>query len=87
MITSIIILILSTLVLAFTTMNLLKKVEKYEDSQEKYQKSYNNLTKLIKVAEVKMTELDTKGTFSGDDEIGWFFNYLKEVQNEIKKTL
>ncbi len=87
MITTIIILLILISVLGFTTWNLLRKLEKYEDVQEKYQKTYINLSKLIKVADIKLNELDTKQTFSSDDEIGWFFNYTKELQNEIKKTL
>jgi hypothetical protein len=87
MITTIIILLILISVLGFTTWNLLRKLEKYEDVQEKYQKTYINLSKLIKVADMKLNELDSKQTFSSDDEIGWFFNYTKELQNEIKKTL
>jgi len=87
MITTIIILLILISVLGFTTWNLLRKLEKYEDVQEKYQKTYINLSKLIKVADIKLNELDSKQTFSSDDEIGWFFNYIKELQNEIKKTL
>jgi hypothetical protein len=87
MITTIIILLILISVLGFTTWNLLRKLEKYEDIQEKYQKTYINLSKLIKVADIKLNELDSKQTFSSDDEIGWFFNYTKELQNEIKKTL
>jgi hypothetical protein len=87
MITTIIILLILISVLSFTTWNLLRKLEKYEDVQEKYQKTYINLSKLIKVADIKLNELDSKQTFSSDDEIGWFFNYTKELQNEIKKTL
>jgi hypothetical protein len=87
MITTIIILLILISVLGFTTWNLLRKLEKYEDVQEKYQKTYINLSKLIKVADIKLNELDSKQIFSSDDEIGWFFNYTKELQNEIKKTL
>jgi len=87
MITTIIILLILISVLGFTTWNLLRKLEKYEDIQEKYQKTYINLSKLIKVADIKLNELDSKQIFSSDDEIGWFFNYTKELQNEIKKTL
>jgi len=87
MITLTIILLILVSVFCFTTWNLLRKLEKYEDIQEKYQKTYTSLSKLIKVADIKLNELDTKQTFSSDDEIGWFFNYTKELQNEIKKTL
>jgi hypothetical protein len=85
---NILIIILSVLVivLGFTTWNLLKKVENQEDTIVKYQKLYTNLIKLIKISDSKIQDLDNREVFKSDDEIGWFFNYLKEIQNEIKKT-
>ena len=84
----IIISILAVLVviLGYTTWNLLRKVENQEDDIVKYQKVYTNLVKLIKISDSKIQDLDNREVFKSDDEIGWFFNYLKEIQNEIKKT-
>jgi len=85
---NILVIILSVLVivLGFTTWNLLRKVENQEDTIVKYQKLYTNLIKLIKISDSKIQDLDNREVFKSDDEIGWFFNYLKEIQNEIKKT-
>ena len=86
MIVSIIVLSVLVLILGFTTWNLLRKVENQEDAIVKYQKVYTNLDKLIKISDSKIQDLDNREVFKSDDEIGWFFNYLKEIQNEIKKT-
>jgi hypothetical protein len=85
---NILVIILSVLVfiLGFTTWNLLRKVEKQEDIVVKYQKLFIEINKLIKISNSKINDLDNREVFKSDDEIGWFFNYLKEIQNEIKKT-
>ena len=82
----IIILFVLVLILGFTTWNLLRKVENQEDTIVKYQKLFIDINKLIKIANSKMKDLDNREVFKSDDEIGWFFNYLVEIQNEIKKT-
>ena len=33
----------------------------------------------------KLDEIDQKGVFSSDDEIGWFFNEIKKIQNDISR--
>ena len=86
MIAPIIILFVLTVIFSFTTWNLLRKVESQEDTITKYQNIYTNLTKLVKISDSKLHDLDDREVFKSDDEIGWFFNYLKEIQNEIKKT-
>jgi hypothetical protein len=85
---NILVIILSVLVivLGFTTWNLLRKVENQEDAIVKYQKLFIEINKLIKISNSKINDLDSREVFKSDDEIGWFFNYLKEIQNEIKKT-
>jgi hypothetical protein len=39
----------------------------------------------IKETSKKLNEIDQKGTFKTDDEVGFFFDYLKEMQEELKK--
>ena len=58
--------------------NLLKKNEKLEDFITKQSDAINECNKRIK-------EIDTRGTFSADDEIGWFFKGIKEIQELINE--
>jgi hypothetical protein len=37
----------------------------------------------IEYSNIRLKEVDEKGTFQGDDEIGWFFTNLKELQEAL----
>lgn len=80
-----IILILSILVvlLGYTSYNLFKKVEKLEkvvDSQENY---IQGVSDAIGYTNKRLEDIDQKGTFESDDEIGWFFESVKTLQREL----
>jgi hypothetical protein len=81
----VIISILSTLVviLVFTNYNLLRKNEKCEDIIKSYETYMINLSNTIEFSEKKIKEIDTKGTFTGDDEVGYFFQQLKYLQEQL----
>ena len=87
MILEIIITILSILVviLGFTTINLLRKIEKAEDIIDSYQEYINNVTEQIKFSEKRLNEIDENGMFKSDDEIGWFFNEIKKIQEYLSR--
>jgi HAMP domain-containing protein len=81
----IIILILIVAVLIFATINLLYKLEKTEDSMVDYDNYITELTKQIEYSTLQLKKIDEKGTFEGDDEIGWFFKHILEIQNKLEK--
>ena len=69
------------LVMFFVLRNLLKKVEKSEDiitDQVEYLKS---ISYFIKESRKLIDTLDEKGFYRADDELGSFFNLMKEIQN------
>ena len=77
--------IISTIILSifatsmvFALRNLLIKNEKLEDFITKQSDAINECDKRIK-------EIDTRGTFSSDDEIGWFFNEVKKMQDALNE--
>jgi hypothetical protein len=76
---------LSTLViiLGYTSYNLLRKNEKCEDVIKFYENYMINLSNTIDFSEKKIKEIDTKGTFTGDDEVGYFFQQLKYLQEQL----
>jgi hypothetical protein len=84
MILIIIILSVLVVVLGFTTFNLLKKNEKAEDVVVSYEKHINEIDEVIQFINKRVQEIDTKGTFSSDDEVGFFFERLK-LLNELLK--
>ena len=80
-----IIIILSVLVvvLGYTTVNLLRKNERYEDALSAYQSFITQFQKQVVASDKKLKEIDSKGLFDSDDEIGWFFTQLKEIQKNL----
>lgn len=69
------------LIAGFVIWNLLKKVERQEDLIEKYQQYLTSLDTSIKLSSKRLEEIDVKGMFSSDDEIGWYFKQIKEIQS------
>jgi hypothetical protein len=70
-------------VVGYVIWNLMKKVEKLEsmiDVQERYITDFYDL---VKQSEMKIKEIDSKQLFQSDDEVGFFFNNLKTIQEAL----
>ena len=87
MILEIIIGVLSFLVviLGYTTFNLLVKNEKAEDIIVSQNDFIDKITSQINKSKKRLDKIDEKGTFKSDDEIGWFFNEVKKIQNDLSR--
>ena len=72
-------------ILGYTTINLLVKNEKAEDIIISQQKYISAISEIIQNSEKKIKEIDEKEIFKSDDEIGWFFNELKKIQNILSQ--
>jgi hypothetical protein len=70
-------------ILGYTTFNLLRKNEKQEDILAGYMTYLNKISDTIELAERKMIEVDAKGSFKSDDEIGFFFEQIKTIQTAL----
>ena len=68
------------IVFGYFTWNLLKKVEKYEDIAQYQQNYIENISTVIGESSKRLREVDEKGTFQSDDEVGFFFETIKEMQ-------
>ena len=75
-----IILAILLIVLGFITWNLMKKVEKYEDIAQYQQNYIENISTVIGESSKKLQEVDDSGSFAADDEVGFFFKGVKEIQ-------
>jgi hypothetical protein len=75
--------ILSVLVviLGFISYNLLRKNEKQEDILSGYLDYLDNISRVIEISDKKVKEIDHSGSFSSDDEIGFFFKSIKGIQD------
>jgi flagellar basal body-associated protein FliL len=83
MITIIIILFILLAATGYIIYNLFKKVEVLEqivDSQEQYISKFSDT---VGFANKRLEDIDAKGTFQSDDEVGWFFESIKTLQREL----
>jgi len=70
-------------VLGFTTFNLLKKNERQEDILAGYMEYLSRISGIIELSDKKLKEIDHKGSFESDDEIGFFFQSVKQLQEAL----
>tara|TARA_R100000697_G_scaffold118375_1_gene140955 strand:+ start:337 stop:627 length:291 start_codon:yes stop_codon:yes gene_type:complete len=71
--------------ISYIIWNLLRKNEKQEDvinTQDEYIQTISNL---MSESNKKIKEIDSKQIFQSDDEIGWFFKGIKEIQELINE--
>ncbi len=76
---------LAVVILLYTTFNLLRKNEKAEDIIVSQREFIEKFQESIEFTQKKLDKIDEKGTFKSDDEIGWFFNEIKKLQNAISQ--
>jgi len=76
---------LIVVILGYTTFNLLRKNEKAEDIIISQNTFIKNVSLEIDSTQKRLDKIDEKGTFEGDDEIGWFFNEIKKLQNNLSR--
>ena len=76
----IIIAILSALLIVagFAIRNLIKKNEELEDFIVKQSEAIDQCDRRLK-------QIDDKGFFVADDEIGWFFTEIKKIQEALNE--
>ncbi len=71
--------------ISYIIWNLLRKNERQEDiisTQDEYIQTISNL---MSESNKKIKEIDSKQIFQSDDEIGWFFKGIKEIQDLINE--
>jgi hypothetical protein len=81
------ILVAITVIMLYILRNLLIKVEKYEEVTEDQAKYLQNISNAIGQGKQHLQQLDQKGVFQSDDEVGEFFNQMKYVQDELDKYM
>lgn len=85
MIETIIISVLGVLVviLGFTTFNLLRKNERQEDILAGYMNYLDQFSRIIELSDEKLKKIDERGIFKSDDEIGFMYEQIKELQRVL----
>jgi hypothetical protein len=72
-------------VLGFTTFNLLRKQEKAEDIVVGYLEYLDRISRVIEISNERIKKVDIKGSFEGDDEVGFFFKTIKDIQSILNE--
>jgi hypothetical protein len=80
-----IILSIMVVVLGYTTFNLLKKNELQEEILISYLDYLTKISGIIDFSAKKIEEIDSKETFKSDDEIGFFFEQVKQIQDILNQ--
>lgn len=93
-VTVLVVLVAVVFTIYFGITNLLKKVEQYEDVIQEYETIIMNQQEYVKKVSEIVTEsrslinqIDDRGIFEADDEVGSFFRYLKEVQELLNNFI
>ena len=73
--------------LVYIIRNLLIKVEKFEDVTRDQAQYLQNISNTIGESRKHLQNLDEKGVFQSDDEVGEFFNQMKAVQDELNRYM
>jgi len=75
------------IILSYIIRNLLLKVENYEDVTIDQTQYLQNISNLIGDSKKHLNKLDERGVFQSDDEVGYFFKQMQNVQKELDRYM
>lgn len=78
-----VILLVALVIMSFLVYNLYNKVFRQEVIIESQIEYLRNVSSVIVESKLYIDKLDEKGIFRADDEVGVFFNFMKEIQENI----
>jgi hypothetical protein len=82
---ALIILGILVVILGYTTINLLKKNEKMLEIIINQNSYIAEFSKQLDISDKRLQDIDSKGIFKGDDEIGWIFDQIKVLQTSLSR--
>jgi|TARA_B110000196_G_C20686338_1_gene448809 hypothetical protein len=79
--------ILSVVITAsfFIIRNLMNKAEKLDSILKKYEGFIAKQSVAINTCDSRLKEIDDKGMFQSDDQIGFFFKELQKIQEALNE--
>ena len=69
----------------FIIRNLLKQAERLEDIRAEYEDFIVKQSEAINACNERLNQIDDKGIFRSDDEVGWFFRELQKIQEALNE--
>ena len=70
-------------IVGYVIRNLMIQNEKLTRLIEERDIYINNIDEVIENIEARLREIDLKGTFASDDEVGFFFTSLKQMSQTL----
>jgi hypothetical protein len=83
----IIILTAAVFALGYGCYNLIKQNESLEEVVVFYQTKFEEIREKSLQTEIQLKELDIKGSFEADDEVGFVFKTIKDINSELTQTI
>ena len=72
-------------ILGYTTINLFRKNEKMLEIIINQNSYITEFSKQLEITDRRLQEIDSKGVFKSDDEIGWIFDQIKVLQEPLSR--
>ena len=79
----IVVLIILCVFLSYLIYLLAEQIEEYEENVEFFKEWYDKFITIIADADNRLQEVDTRGSFSSDDEVGFAYKTIKECINNL----
>jgi len=74
-----------SIILGWTTYNLMKKQEKSEDILLGYMGYLDKFSRVIEISNKKLKEVDNKRIFEKDDDVGVIFDSILQIQEILNE--
>ena len=82
-----IVFILIVAVLTYAIINLVKQTEQLEDQVSYYIDVVDSVREKVLDVQVQLKEIDIKGSFEADDEVGFVFKEIQELVDDLTSTI
>jgi len=87
MISLIIIFSIIVFVLIYAIINLVKQTEQLEDQVSYYIDIVDSIREKVLDVQVQLKEIDIKGSFEADDEVGFVFKEIQLIADDLTNTI
>ena len=74
-----------SIILGWTTYNLMKKQEKSEDILLGYMEYLDKFSRVIEISNKKLKEVDNRKIFEKDDDVGVIFDSILQIQEILNE--
>ena len=74
-----------SIILGWTTYNLMKKQEKSEDILLGYMEYLDKFSRVIEISNKKLKEVDSRRIFEKDDDVGVIFDSILQIQEILNE--